>query len=457
MVIIVYCDQCGLRIPEGDLNSGAATRVDEYHALCGACSPARTSGRSRKPASDAPPSSTDVKDGIRASSTRVVPVRSSSKPELQATGTSAAGVAKAATTRHGEPARESRHPAASARTVAASSANNLLIVGGIAVVVSVVILAVYLGVGRSEPQRAGRASASDAGRRPDVPPEVPVAKPVAAHPPPLVKPDVPPDAVKTGVESMADIRNQIAARQLEEAKALKSNPDEAAVYYQKLQNLAQGYRSTPAGEEAVRLLKDFKLPGQDEPLAGEADWVLAVDLVALVDPSRDSVRGKWRKEGVRLIVEREACARIEIPYAPPEEYDFRATFVRSDGNEDVNLILTHAGRSFFWSMAGEKNTAFGFDQVDARNAFQNRTAVRVDSAIENGREYHVVVQVRRSSLKAWVDGKCICFHATNYKDMGMRRDWALRANLLGLGVHNGNVTFSLVQIREVTGKGKPSR
>jgi hypothetical protein len=94
--------------------------------------------------------------------------------------------------------------------------------------------------------------------------------------------------------------------------------------------------------------------------------------------------------------------------------------------------------------------------VAGANAFTNATAVSRNPAIKNGQEYTSVVQVRKHSIKAWLDGEMLRFWPTDYKDLGMRKDWKLRNNgVLGLGAHNSKVTFTRVQLREVTGKGKP--
>ena len=50
-----------------------------------------------------------------------------------------------------------------------------------------------------------------------------------------------------------------------------------------------------------------------------------VNLLPLIDPSKDTVDGTWKKENGVLTVQATNSANIEIPYQAPEEYDFRVT------------------------------------------------------------------------------------------------------------------------------------
>ena len=352
----------------------------------------------------------------------------------------------------------------------------MLVVFGIVAVVVIALLAVVAGMrGSASPgdKSAGTRSQSPKSTAPpprprDLPseptkpaaPTTPSAPSTAPDPRPAqpAPPPVPTDTPKVE-NSMEDLRNQIGASRLAEAKAyLNANPDDPGTYRDRLEDLVRTYRSTPAGVEAAKLMAELKIPGDDEPPPNEADWQQAVNLLPLLDPKKDAVKGDWKVEGDKLTVQAAPVARIEIPYEPPEEYDFRVTFVRSSGNEDVNQFLTHAGRSFFWSMGCEKNTGSGFDQVDGQNAIKNRTLVRKENAIENDRSHTSIVQVRKCLLRAWLDGQLVCRFCTGYKNLGMRKDWALRSDaILGLGVHSSAVTFQNIQLREVTGKGRPTR
>ncbi|MCW8131924.1 MAG: hypothetical protein KIS92_16380, partial [Planctomycetota bacterium] len=72
--------------------------------------------------------------------------------------------------------------------------------------------------------------------------------------------------------SMADIRNELAAKNLAEAQAFaKEHPGDPWTYAEKLQDLARTYGSTPAGAEAAKTLAGLKLPPKPERV-GSGDW-----------------------------------------------------------------------------------------------------------------------------------------------------------------------------------------
>lgn len=66
-----------------------------------------------------------------------------------------------------------------------------------------------------------------------------------------------------------------------------------------------------------------------------------LDLLALVDPAKDAVSGSWKTNEEGLVGGPGDLTRIELPYEPPEEYDFRVTFVahfrRLDRHPDLPI------------------------------------------------------------------------------------------------------------------------
>ena len=58
------------------------------------------------------------------------------------------------------------------------------------------------------------------------------------------------------------------------------------------------------------------------PLPGTAE----IDLLAMIDPARDAVKGTWTMENGRLVSDDGESSRLEIPYVPSEEYSFTMEF-----------------------------------------------------------------------------------------------------------------------------------
>jgi hypothetical protein len=198
----------------------------------------------------------------------------------------------------------------------------------------------------------------------------------------------------------------------------------------------------------------------DSVPAGEAAWQNAIDLLPLIDPEKDTVKGQWVFQKGGLVGDLDNNGRIEIPYQPPEEYDFRVEFSRpSSLNDGSNCqFLAKAGHEFMWScfafMKPSKNI-FGFAEINGKNANYNPSGTDVSSP--RGGRHVSLVEVRNTGLRGYHDGKFVVEWKTDYSDMGLPERWRLRnRGLLGLGSQCRTV-FHRAQVREVTGKGKFTR
>ena len=179
----------------------------------------------------------------------------------------------------------------------------------------------------------------------------------------------------------------------------------------------------------------------------EARWNEAIDLFPLIDPERDAVVGKWTFNEKGLAVAAEKCSRLAIPYQPPEEYDFRADFTRETNGFDINLIFSISGQNHLWMMDSWSACGFG-------GTYQNPDAVPTPGIANNVR-HTVIVEVRKDSLKAFLDGRMLKSIVLWKAASLVTPDWRLPdESLVGIGAWNSGMVFHRIAIREVTGKGK---
>lgn len=205
---------------------------------------------------------------------------------------------------------------------------------------------------------------------------------------------------------------------------------------------------------AVVFVDPPEQPEPSAPLPGTPE----IDLLALVDPTRDAVKGAWTIENGRLVSDDGNASRLEIPYVLPEEYTFTIEFVRRSGNDAVNQILSHAGKVFVWQMGGWDNTVFGLSEIAGRRADENPTAVRKERCLENGRIYTSTVEVRRDRVTVWFNNRKLVEWKTDYRDLGMNDDWRLRQDTLpGLGTRGSPTEFRKIRLFEFSGKGRSLR
>jgi len=195
-------------------------------------------------------------------------------------------------------------------------------------------------------------------------------------------------------------------------------------------------------------------PKQLEPVVLIPELINAINLLARVDPGRDTVSGVWLIKNGELTCIRGKHNRIELPYRPAEEYDFTIEFTRIEG-DDVNQVLTHKGRACIWEMGAYDNLICGFDIVANRSANENPTTATY--AIQNGRRYTSLVQVRKDGMKAFINGKLISEYKTDWSDVEIYSKWKLRDPMvIGVATHSPAI-FHRIEVVEITGKGAFTR
>ncbi len=180
----------------------------------------------------------------------------------------------------------------------------------------------------------------------------------------------------------------------------------------------------------------------------------AVNLLPLIDPAKDDVHGAWKREGNDLVSDGGvAFARLRLPYQPPAEYDFRIEFTRRGA--DVLQLLSGKGRSFTWLMGAWGGRWDCFDAVKGHPCTREGQGILGAASAVNGPGRRVsVIQVRKDSIAAYIDGKLVVRHATNFSDLSSPGGWDIGNNALGLGTTFSGTVFHAVEVIEVSGEGK---
>jgi len=203
-------------------------------------------------------------------------------------------------------------------------------------------------------------------------------------------------------------------------------------------------------------VKDLSSPTAVAATAAElnssARWKNAINLLPAIDLAADTVAGTFVAGADGLFTSGNGLAKLELPYRPPAEYDFRMSFTYRDGVGELSQLLSRGGRAFEWEMGGN-GAFFGFQTIAGKNAAQNPTTKRF--RLEKNRKYTSLVQVRNDGLKAYMDDTLIAEWKTNYSDMGVWAHWKLRDDArLGAGTLSTAATIHALEVLEVTGQGQ---
>ncbi|MGA2254566.1 MAG: SUMF1/EgtB/PvdO family nonheme iron enzyme [Thermoguttaceae bacterium] len=179
-----------------------------------------------------------------------------------------------------------------------------------------------------------------------------------------------------------------------------------------------------------------------------------VDLLKLVDPARDAVEWDWRREGDKLVCD--SSARIEIPYEPPEEYDYRIAFVSVPAKQGNAQICRGGDRQFVFVVGGQGNEVSGFALINGQPTYStsNPTGVRADHWLVPGQRHVCKVSVRKNRVEGWFDDKLIARHETDWSDMSLDDGYKLRRpNSIGIDAFSG-ISVESATVVEITGKGR---
>jgi serine/threonine protein kinase len=177
-----------------------------------------------------------------------------------------------------------------------------------------------------------------------------------------------------------------------------------------------------------------------------------VDLLAQVDPARDSLAGNWTISQGSLISPAGASAQIEFPYSPAADYDYRVVLSRAAGESPIALIFPVGGEICDWVASGQKPTITGFASVDWKSFDSNHTTNHyVRMPLENNERHIMVVAVRGHLVTAYIDGLQMGSLRTDEDHVTLDPSIAPpRGNRLGLRIGGDAVTVESADVLPVT-------
>ena len=183
---------------------------------------------------------------------------------------------------------------------------------------------------------------------------------------------------------------------------------------------------------------------QAQPPAARHNKV--IDLMPMIDPIVATVAGSWRYENGDLVSNDGRPATLQIPYAPPAEYDFHIEFTPTADDNSVQQHLYKAPYAFTWAM-GTKHDC-GFEFVDGKHVWDS--PFKATDKLQPNQRYVSVVRVREGRVQAFLNGKLVVDAPTNYSNFTKNPEFAQPDDTqLGLGSYHAAVRFHKVEVIEV--------
>ncbi|HZE97329.1 MAG TPA: hypothetical protein VE981_09905 [Planctomycetota bacterium] len=197
--------------------------------------------------------------------------------------------------------------------------------------------------------------------------------------------------------------------------------------------------------------EDFQLRESAVPLPAAP-----LDLLAMVKPQQDRVKGEWTISKDGLACAPATFARLQLPYQPPEEYDFTLVVERigSDFALVVGLVLAGEARCqvlFDWDGIS------GVDMIEGKNAKSNETT-HVGPVLNLGSPVTLLFSVRREGISVAADGKQLFSWKGLLNKLSFNEDYAIsNPKALMVGWHSGGFRIKKIEIVPLSGSGRKLR
>jgi hypothetical protein len=174
---------------------------------------------------------------------------------------------------------------------------------------------------------------------------------------------------------------------------------------------------TPEGGRVVVKRSDVDSFAKTEPavaLTGAAmtfdkkSKLDAVDLLKKIDLGKDALDGTWKfaPSGV-LTGSSTSAARLQIRYAPPEEYNLTVTLERTEGDDNIGICLVTPGGLAMYHLDVDRGAYHGLLAPEGSDGHRKVTSTS-GKVLAPGKPRTLVFMVRRASLVVQLDGRDVC-------------------------------------------------
>jgi hypothetical protein len=187
----------------------------------------------------------------------------------------------------------------------------------------------------------------------------------------------------------------------------------------------------------------------------ETDARSSVDLLKLIDPAKDTLKGTWQAGLGGKLTPSKGQALLQVPYVPPDEYDLKIVAVPSKGSE-VYLSLVLGKVPFDVSVDGWAGTVTGIGNIDGKLADANETT-RKGQFLKLESPNTIVCMVRKSMVTVTLNGERLIQWKADPGRLTVNSFWIRPVNgtpAIGSWIP---YTVTKLELTPVSGRGKNLR
>jgi len=192
-----------------------------------------------------------------------------------------------------------------------------------------------------------------------------------------------------------------------------------------------------------------------EKRMAEVGVTLDVDLLALVDLTRDRVHGDWTYDGKTLTgIHTNFPARVQIPYEPPAEYDLTLVVERIEGYAPIHIGLVRESVQFYAAIDDFGGAGAGLGRIDGNLSSKNETWIP-GRLLTNNKPATILCSVRKDEIAVSLDGKKLLSFKGGNERLSSHPDFPMpnrKALYVGSGI--ASYAISKISLLPVSGQGK---
>lgn len=164
---------------------------------------------------------------------------------------------------------------------------------------------------------------------------------------------------------------------------------------------------------------------------------------------KNAVSGAWKRDGTGIVSDNSE-ARFMLPDAVvPAEYDVKVDLTRKSGDGSVVVILVKNGRQFVYEIGGWQSSVAGFGLINGANANSNNSTYSLaKDEFVNGRRYTLLLEVRKHTLSAYLNGKLLAATATDGSNLSLNSGWTLPSKTaVGVASYKSPTVFHSFEVK----------